>query len=438
MPLYSLLLFLVLLLGAPFWLFRMATSGRYRSGLAQRLGFVPADLATTLAGRPVLWLHAVSVGEVLAATELIASLERAYPAFAIAISTTTEAGQRLARERLPHTAVFYLPLDFASLIRRYLHVLRPRLLLLMESELWPNLIRESHRSGATVVVINARISDRSFPRYLRLRHLWRPILRPVALFLAQGEETATRLRAIGLPAQKIQVTGNLKYDAKPASQGPIFAALKATLPIGSPLLIAGSTLDGEEARLLAAWSAILRSQPSAILLLAPRHTPRFAAVVALAQGGGFTVHRASSLAASPSLAAGHVVVLDTIGDLAGVYALATAAFLGGSLVPAGGHNPLEPARFGVPVIMGPSIANFREIVAIMQASNAIQVLEPGASLSDALQRALSSDLEVRAQGERGRAVFLSQAGATARCLAALAPLLPPAQQEQPASPEQPR
>lgn len=423
MPLYSLLLFLVLLLGSPFWLFRMATSGRYRSGLTQRLGSVPADLATTLAGRPVLWLHAVSVGEVLAATQLIASLERTYPGLAIAISTTTEAGQRLARERFPRHAVFYLPLDFSLLIRRYLHVLRPQLLLLMESELWPNLIRESHRAGATVVVVNARVSDRSFPRYRRLRHLWQPILRPVSLFLAQGQETADRLHAIGLPRGKIQITGNLKYDLKAAPQGPVFTALKAALPPASPALIAGSTLDGEEALLLAAWPAVLRQHPSAILLLAPRHTPRFAAVTALVSAGGFTGHRVSSLTATLPIAPGDIVVLDTIGDLAGLYELATAAFLGGSLVPAGGHNPLEPARFGVPVIMGPSFENFREIVTTMQASNAIQVIESEASLPEALTHLLSSDPDVRAMGERGRAVFLSQAGATARCLQALAPLL---------------
>ena len=423
MPLYSLLLFLVLLLGAPFWLFRMATSGRYRNGLTQRLSFVPAHLPATLASRPVVWLHAVSVGEVLAATELIASLERTYPHFAIAISTTTEAGQHLARERFPRSAVFYLPLDFGFLIRRYLRILRPRLLLLMESELWPNLIRECHRFGAPIAVVNARISDRSFPRYLRLRRLWLPILRPVSRFLAQGEETADRLRAIGLPAQNIQVTGNLKYDIKAAPQGPVFDALKAALPAGSPCLIAGSTLEGEEALLLAAWADVVRSQPSALLLLAPRHTPRFAAVLALVTTQGFTVHRASSLAATHPILGGDVVVLDTIGDLAGLYALATAAFLGGSLVPAGGHNPLEPARFGVPVLMGPSFENFREIVAMMLASRAIQVLDPSASLPDALRRMLSSDPEIRALGERGRTVFLSQAGATARCLAALAPLL---------------
>ena len=434
MPLYSLLLFLVLVLGAPFWLFRMATSGRYRNGLSQRLGWLPSSLSRLVSGRPVVWLHAVSVGEVLAAAELIGSVERAYPSFAIAISTTTEAGQHLARHRFPDHAVFYLPLDFGMLIRRYLRVLKPSLVLLMESELWPNLIRESDRHGARVVVVNARISDRSFPRYLRLRRLWQPILRPVSLFLAQGEETAGRLRAIGIPTAKTHVTGNLKYDVKAAAQGPVFAAIQSSLPAGSPLLVAGSTLEDEEAQLLTAWPDVLRELPSAILLLAPRHTPRFAAVIALAEARGVKVHRASASPATLPLSGGDVIVLDTIGDLAGVYALATAAFLGGSLVPAGGHNPLEPARFGVPVIMGPSFENFREIVTMMQASNAIRVLASDAHLAASLREALRHAPEMREMGERGRAVYLSQAGAVMRTLEALAPLLLPPEQSK--NPEQ--
>ncbi len=422
MPLYSLLLFLVLLVGAPFWLVRMATSGRYRSGLSQRLGRVPAGLAETIAGRPVIWLHAVSVGEVLTAAELIAGLERAYPEYAVAISTTTEAGQRLARQRFPGHAVFYMPLDFAVLVRRILRVLRPRLVLLLESELWPNLIRESDRNGAAIVVVNARISDRSFPRYLRLRRLWRPILRPVSLFLAQGEETAARLRAIGIPEAKIQVTGNLKYDVRSAPQGEVFSALRDALPAGSPLLVAGSTLEDEEAQLLDAWPKVLRALPMASLLLAPRHTPRFDAVVALAESRGFTVHRASRLSPAVVIARGEVIVLDTIGDLAGVYALGRAALVGGSLVPAGGHNPLEPARFGVPVILGSSFENFREIVTMMQASAAIRVLQPGERLAEILVEALSGGPEMRALGERGRAMFLSQAGATERAVVAITAL----------------
>lgn len=425
LPLYSLLLLVVLIVGAPVWLLRMATSGRYRGGLSERLGRVPARLAETVAGRPVIWLHAVSVGEVLAAAELIAGLARVFPDYALALSTTTEAGQKLARQRFPTLPVFYLPLDFAVLVRRYLRVLKPRLVLLMESELWPNLIRESGRSGAAIVVVNARISDRSFPRTMRLRRLWQPILRPVTLFLAQGEETAARLRAIGLPAAKVLVTGNLKYDGKAAARGRVFEGLKRALMPGSPLLVAGSTLEDEEAQLLTAWPEVLHALPTAILLLAPRHTPRFDAVDALTASRGFKVCRASAPGSGESLRGGEVFLLDTIGDLAGIYGLATAAFLGGSLIPAGGHNPLEPARFGVPVILGPSFENFREIVAVMQAGAALRVLKPGEHLAGVLIEALRGGPEMRALGERGRAVALAQAGATERTLDALATLTRP-------------
>ena len=212
MMVYSLLLLATLVLGAPYWLLRMATSGRYRAGLAGRLGRVPESLRAAVAGREVIWVHAVSVGEVLAAVRLIRALTIALPGWVFAVSTTTETGQRLAKERLPESPVFYLPLDFAFTVRRYLRVLRPKMLVLMESELWPRLIDKCAKGGIPVAVANARISDRSFPRYMRLRRLWRPFLEMISLFLAQSNETAERLVKIGAPPERVRVMGNLKYD----------------------------------------------------------------------------------------------------------------------------------------------------------------------------------------------------------------------------------
>ena len=423
MPLYSILLLAVLLLTAPFWLLRMATTGRYRAGLAGRLGRLPPDLKAKLHGKDVLWLHAVSVGEVLAVSELIAGLLRARPGLTVALSTTTEAGQRLARTRFPDLPVFYLPLDFALLLRRTLRTLRPRLLVLVESEFWPNLIREAARGGAAIAVVNARISDRSFPRYLRLRRLWQQVLRPVALFLAQGEESAGRLRALGLPPDRIEVAGNLKFDIKPPARGPIYHRLREVLPGGARLLLAGSTLPGEEQMLLEAWPALLEAVPGATLLLAPRHPDRFPAVAALIEQHGFLCLRAGTLPENVSLPRRSILLLDTIGDLAGLYELAAAAFIGGSLVPAGGHNPLEPARFGVPVLLGPSFENFREIVEAMQARGAIRIVPSPRDLSPALLQALLGDRDMRAMGERGAEVFRSEGGATARTLDRLLALL---------------
>ena len=418
---YSLLLGVVLVVGAPWWLVRMATSGRYRAGLAQRLGFLPAGVDETVRDREVIWLHAVSVGEVLAATELVRQLRAALPGWIIAVSTTTETGQKLARERFADAPVFYLPLDFGWIVRRYLYLLKPKLLILMESELWPNLMNECVGRGVPVAVVNAKISDRSLPRYMRLRRLWNPLLNKVSLFLAQSEEHGRRLVKIGVPEDRVQAPGNLKYDVKAPGTSEMTLLLRENLAPDAKVLVAGSTLEGEEAMLLDAWPDVLQAQPETVMILAPRHTPRFQAVAELVSGRGFAMVRASEMKTQPrAIAAGTIVLLDTIGDLASVYSLAAAAFVGGSLVTWGGHNPLEPARFSVPVVMGPWVQNFREIVDAMREADAIRIVETPA-LTASLIELLRGD--AKQMGERGREVFEAQAGATARVTFALVGLL---------------
>ena len=230
MVVYSALLLAVLVVGAPYWLVRMMTSGRYRAGLAGRLGLIPYDLRDAVDGRQVVWIHAVSVGEVMAATQLVRELRTALPGWVIAVSTTTATGQRLAQERLPESPVFYLPLDFGFVVRRYLQALHPNLLILMESELWPNLIDQCARLGVPMAVVNARISDRSLPRYMRLRRLWRPLLAKISLYLAQSEENAARWVRIGAPADRVRVSGNLKYDIKAAGASSLVKPLREHLP----------------------------------------------------------------------------------------------------------------------------------------------------------------------------------------------------------------
>ena len=419
---YSALLLAALVLGAPYWLLRMATSGRYRAGLAGRLGWVPRQLRTAVAGREVVWVHAVSVGEVMAATQLIRELGAVRPKWMIAVSTTTATGQRLAKQRLPELPVFYLPLDFAFVVRRYLKALRPKMLVLMESELWPNLILECAKAGVPMAVVNARVSDRSLPRYLKLRRLWRPLLEKISLFLAQSEETAERLVRIGAPAERVRMTGNLKYDLRESRESELVTMLRAHLPAGARVVVCGSTLEGEERVLLEAWPAILAAEPDAVMVLAPRHPDRFAAVAGMVEDGGFALVRASEFRQQAiAVAAGSVFLLDTIGDLAAMYSLGVVAFVGGSLQPAGGHNPLEPARFGVPVLMGPSFENFREIVGVLQAHNAIRIVST-AHFGDALMAMLESK-EALAMGARGREIFEAQSGATARTVQSLLELL---------------
>jgi 3-deoxy-D-manno-octulosonic-acid transferase len=301
------------------------------------------------------------------------------------------------------------------------------MLVLMESELWPRLMDECAKDAVPMVVVNARVSDRSFPRYMRLRRLWRPFLGKVSLFLAQSEETAGRLVKIGAPAGRVRVSGNLKYDVRVAEESALRKRLRERLPVDARVVVCGSTLEGEEKMLLEAWPAVLASEPRAVMVLAPRHPDRFAAVAGMVAASGFGLVRASEFleragTVDGTIAAGTIFLLDTIGDLASVYGLGTLAFVGGSLVAKGGHNPLEPAQFGVPVVMGASYENFREIVEVMRESDAVRIVST-ASLGAAMVEMLGNEGAARAMGERGRGVFEAQAGATARTVEALMELL---------------
>ncbi len=418
MIVYSFLLLLALVVSAPWWLWRMLTAGRYREGLGERLGQVPRAVRDATAGRDVIWVHAVSMGEVIAAEPMIRRLQQTLPAWVVAISTTTATGRRVAAERFPESPVFYLPLDFGFAMRRYLEALEPKLVVLIESELWPRMLVECERAGVSVTVVNARISDRSFPRYMALRGLWRPLLRTVAMFLAQGDESAGRLLKLGIAAERIRVVGNLKYDTPVKADEVTVAALKRYLPAESEFVVCGSTLEGEEREILEAWVKLMESGHRAVLMIAPRHPQRFDEVARL-MGGNCT--RMSRWMRDPkAIQANDILLLDTIGSLASVYRVATVAFVGGSLVAKGGHNPLEPARFGVPVIMGSSYGNFREMVEAMRAEEAIAIVEKG-GLTLALHQAMTRG---RAMGRRGKAFFDGMAGASERTVEALLELLP--------------
>jgi 3-deoxy-D-manno-octulosonic-acid transferase len=467
MALYSLVLGAALALSAPYWLARMLFSakdrGRYRAGLWGRLGRVPAELRAAVAGRQVVWVHAVSVGEVLAATRLVAELEARLNAdvgdglgarWVIVLSTTTAAGQTLARERFgagvgsgdragSAARVFWYPLDFAWAVRAYLRVLRPRLLVLMESELWPRMLVECGRRGVPVAVVNARASDRSYARGLKVRAVWGRVLRRVTLFLAQSEEDGRRLVEMGARAGSVRVVGNLKYDVRAPKESRVAELIRAAAA-GRPIVVAGSTVgrkkDGalsEEEMVIQAWAGALRREFGTVLVLAPRHAERFAEAESVAME--FRLVRASDAGSAgegtPSFAEGakdgapnlwagaEVVLLNTIGDLAAVYGVADVAFVGGSLVRRGGHNPLEPAQFGVPVVMGPSYENFRDVVGKMQAADGIRIVQNGDELAAAFIELLTDRESARAMGERGRRVFEDQQGATGRVVAALVGLV---------------
>jgi len=426
--LYSLLLALALLISMPWWTLQLIRLGKYRAGLKERLGKVPRRVER-VAERGSIWIHAVSVGEVMAVSRLVAELQKTNLERRIFVSTTTATGQSLARERFGESRVFFMPLDLGFCLRRYLKALRPRLLLLAETEFWPNLLHLARKSGASVAIVNARISDRSFPRYRRFRWLFAGVLREVDLFLAQTEEDAQRLREIGALTERVQVSGNLKFDVRDAAASPLAGNLRSAAGKDSPVWICGSTTEGEEELLLGAFRDVLERFPSAVMVLAPRHPERFDRVANLITSRGMTLRRRSLWDGTQSLS-GSIFLLDSVGELAALYAAADVAFVGGSLLPGvGGHNILEPAQHGVAIVVGPYTSNFREIVRIFDTARGDTERGKGIktvtadSLAGDLLRLLGDSPERRQLGQRARELFAENSGATEHTLRALQPLL---------------
>jgi len=416
---YNLALLAALVAGAPWWLWKMATTHKYREGLLERLGWVKAGLRGE---RPVIWLHAVSVGEVLAVSRLVGELDRAFAGHRVVISTTTRTGQELARQRFGAERVFYCPLDLPWAVGAYLNALQPELLILAETEFWPNLLSGCFRRRIPVAVVNARVSDRSWPRYRKLRGLWRVFLGRIGRVLAQSATDAERLVAIGCGGGGVTVGGNLKFDVRAAEEAEATRELRERAR-GLRLVVAGSTLEGEEAALVEAWPRLLEGDSQLAMVVAPRHPERFAGVAGLLERlGGAWSRRSDWRKAEGSVRAGEIVLLDTIGELASVYSLAAVAFVGGSVVAAGGHNPLEPAQFGVPIVMGPHYANFRAITEDLLAHDAARIAT-AEDLAGALIGLLTDTVAAESMGARARQVFEAQAGATARCVEAIRSLL---------------
>jgi 3-deoxy-D-manno-octulosonic-acid transferase len=431
--LYSIALAAALAFSSPWWLWAMLRHGKYLSGLRERFGGVPRRLLRIPppSNSPRIWVHAVSVGEVLAVTELIRELQQQWPQSRIVVSTTTDTGQMLARHRFGEENVFYFPLDFAFAIGPYLRTLQPELIVIAETEYWPNFLRLAHAAGARVAVVNARISDRSFPRYRRFRRLLRPILAAVDLFLAQSNEDGRRLIAIGAREERVRVAGNLKFDVAPPQHAPFAAELKRRLDQAGafPVLVCGSTVEEEELPLLASFQVLQEKYPNAVMVLAPRRPERFDEVERLLKA--FTRIRSWRRSQLPedAVLSGGVLLLDTIGELASVYSVATLALVGGSLAPRGGHNILEPAFFAAPILVGPHTENFRDIIGIFRAQEAVRVVrafrENGikGDLTDSIMALIENREERERLGRCAGQTLRLHAGATARTAKELEMLL---------------
>ena len=426
---YSLLTLAVFIVVSPYFAYQAIRYKKYVGSLRERLGYLP--ISFNVDGEESLWIHAVSVGEALTARALAADLKARYPRLRLFLSTTTIAGQQVARRSLQHVdAVFYFPFDWAFIVRRTLNLVKPRVFIMMETEIWPNLLRVCRKRGVRTVVINGRISSRSYPRYRLIRPFFRRVLADVDRFCMQSEESARRLIDLGADPSRVSVTGSLKFDSlelpTPVSHGkPRERVLRFfRLSPHRTVIVAGSTFRGEEAAVLRAFARVKSTMPGALVVLAPRQPERFGEVERLARDAGFVTIRRSELPIDAEPRA-DVVVLDSIGELAQLYQLATAVFVGGSLVDQGGHNILEPAIFGKPVVFGPNMQNFKEIADTFLANDAAVQVQSDRELEEALLLLVSDPVRRARLGAAARALVEANRGAKDKTLAVIADLEPP-------------
>ena len=426
---YSILIVAFFVLVSPYLLYQALRYRKYIVSLPQRLGYLPVSF--NLDADESIWIHAVSVGEVLTARALLAELRERYPRLRIFLSTTTMTGRQIARNNLQYVdEVFYFPFDLGFIVQRTLALVRPRLFIMMETEIWPNLLRACRRAGVRTAVVNGRISGRSYPRYRLARPFFRRVLRDVDRFCMQSEESARRIVDIGAERERVSVTGSLKFDslempgAPSADRGQNRVLRYFRLAPDRPVLIAASTLKGEEEPILDAFQRIRATVTNALLIIAPRKPERFDDVERLARRAGWNVARRSELRvdAEPR---NDVIVLDTIGELAQLYQVATAVFVGGSLVDAGGHNILEPAVFGKPIVFGPHMENFAEIARTFIDNGAAIQVRSARELETALLDLLGDPVRRASLGAAARALVEANRGARGKSLAVLAQLLPP-------------
>jgi 3-deoxy-D-manno-octulosonic-acid transferase len=428
--LYACLSLVVFVLISPYLAWQALRHHKYVVNLRQRLGYLPVSF--NVDGEDSIWVHAVSVGEALAVRSIAGELKARYPGLRLFVSTTTIAGQQVAsRDMKQADATFYFPIDLAFIVRRTLRLVRPRLFIAVETEIWPILLRECRRNGVRTMIVNGRISNRSYPRYRLVRPFIRRVLDHLDLACMQSGESARRLVDLGADRRRVRVTGNLKYDSSRVS--PVGAERGGPRVLRyfrireeRPVIVAGSTMRGEDVPVLRAFTRVRTAEGRPLLVIAPRHPERFDEVERLAREEGLRVTRRTALDIDADPPA-DVVVLDTIGELAQLYRIATVVFVGGSLVPTGGHNILEPAAFGKPILFGPHMQNFKEIAdAFLVAGAALQVGSPG-ELEEVLGELLADSSRRARLGAAARAIVDANQGALEKTLQAIAEVLPPAE-----------
>src|SRR5688572_2911665 len=400
---YTFLLYAGLLLALPWYVLK---SRKYFPSLKDRLGFLQIPKL-----QRSVWVHAVSVGEVKSVRKLVEKLRSTHSDQPLVLSTITPAGQELARstkDLADH--VFYFPVDLPGAIRRTLDRVNPELVVIAETEIWPNFLRECRRRGIRVVMVNGRISDRSLPRYRAIRHWLKRVLDDYTLLGMQTEEDRERIESIGADGRKVTVFGNLKYDAVDI-QHALPADLSTVLSSLPRLWIAASTMPGEDELILDAFSEVRKRHPDLVLLIAPRHPDRFDNVERIIRQKGFDCTRRTRLDGRTD-----VLLLDSVGELASTFQHSSVVFVGGSLVPRGGHNILEPAAFSNPIVFGPHMENFREIRDLFINAQAAIEVHDARELANAVDRLLTDTERAAEIGARARQVVEANSGATERVL----------------------
>ncbi|MBF0107705.1 MAG: 3-deoxy-D-manno-octulosonic acid transferase [Magnetococcales bacterium] len=418
--LYAITLFLIIIITLPLWVWRYWTTPKYRGTILERLGMNIEQRDNA----PRIWIHAVSVGETLAAQELIATLKKTHPDIELVLSTVTRTGRQVALEKIPHLAkIFHLPIDLPSITHRVMRRIRPTLLLILETELWPGLFAAAARNQVPIVIVNGRISPRSHANYRKARFFMSRFLAPVRLFIMQSDLDAERLASIGAPRPRIRVSGNIKYDqALIPPSAEALAELERRLgpTTTDPCLLAASTHPGEEEIILKVYRRLLERHPTLRLIIVPRHPERAEQVGQLIHDHGLTVQ---TLSQADGSWAGHVLLVDRVGWLTRLYRLARLVYVGGSLIPHGGQNMLEAAAWSLPTAFGPHTFNFKDVSRLLlEARGAFQVKD-AEDLHAIFSRWLEEPETHETMGRAARRVVEANAGALRRTLAEIDAIL---------------
>ena len=421
--LYNLLFLLAFLLSIPFFVFKMIKYGKYRAGILQRFGFYPKQFRMFLSDKKTIWLHAVSVGEVMSVLPFIEGLEKQYPSNQIVVSTTTLSGNLIARKKISRKIpVFYFPLDFFWSVSRSLKVVHPSVIILTETEIWPNFLSAAFNRSIPVALINARVSEKAYIRYRFIKWLVSPLLSRIDIITAQTTEDVNRLKFLGARPARLKLTGNLKYETAllQASSSDEIENYRNLMGFSDKDLVwvCGSTHEGEESILVEIWERLRKVFPSLRLIIAPRHPERWKKVEVLIRQKGLPCIKRSVLKGK-ALVPLDVILLDTMGELSKIYALASIVFVGKSLLHNGGQNILEPASLGKPVLFGPHMENFKDISDLFLSLGAVIQVQDSVDLEKTMIRLIQNTKECNAIGKKSKDIVQANQGATRKTLSLL-------------------